>query len=66
MAGCRRAFMTVDKDHTGRGNVERQTQDCGEEQNGREGREIERSIHIHAHHQDRQRDDNIQREEDIE
>ena len=58
--------MTFGENNTGRGDVERQAQNGGEEQDRREGRELERPIGVQAHHEDDEAEHDIKSEEDIE
>ena len=66
MAGGRPALVPVDQHDAGRGDVERQAQQRGEQQDRGERAEIERLFGIHRRHQDRHRQRDVEHEEQVE
>ena len=61
-----RTLMAMLQNHTGRRDVERQSQNGCKQQNSRKGREVECPAHVHADHQNGERNQDIRREKDIE
>jgi hypothetical protein len=55
MAGGVHAFVAVGQDHARRRDVQRQSQHGRDQQDGREGREIERALNPQRHHEDQHR-----------
>ncbi len=65
-ARSRLALVAVEQHDSRRGDVERQTQQRGKQQDRGEGREIERLLRIHRRHQHRDRQRDIEHEEQVE
>ena len=66
MARRRGAFMAMDQHDAGGGDVERQPQQGGEQQHGREGRKIQHLGGVDGDHQHDERDGDVEDEEQIE
>ena len=65
VAGGVRALVAVRQDHAGRRDVERQAQHGGDQEDGREGREIERPRDPQRDHQDQHRERDREGEADV-
>ena len=66
VAGGARALVPVRQDQAGRGEVEREPQHGGDQQDGRERGELERRVNEQRRHQDQHREDDGDREEQVE
>ena len=60
-----RAFIAVRQDHARGGDVERQPEHRGDEQDGREGREVERPLDPQRDHEDQHRNGDGKRQPDV-
>jgi hypothetical protein len=66
MSGGARALVAVQQHHAGRGDVERQPQQCGQQQYGREHRKVERPRHVDHCHRHQHRDGDVEGEQHVE
>ena len=55
LSGRIRTGMALAEDNAGRGHIQPQSQYCCDQQQAGEGREIQRALRMHCHHQDQQR-----------
>ena len=65
IAGRVGALVAMRQDHARRRDVERQAQHRGDQQDGREGREIERPLDPQRHHQDQHRERDREGQADV-
>jgi hypothetical protein len=66
MSCRRRALMPVDEHHARRRDIEREAEQCREQEHGGKGREIKRFRGLQRNHQDQQTDHDVRDEADVE